>query len=188
MSASENFISRLGEVIPTESGANKGVLPGQEGVILQRGGEELRLKKVRDRLTLCLSDANALQTLAETWQPIQTQNITPQSTQSAEIIVAWQLQPAWLDDALSALRAHKAVVYASHVYQLEASPGTYAYVANELTVQFTQAVSITQIDAMARAVGLIRTHALGGGDNTYCFKVGPGGAAKPFENCESAGS
>jgi len=32
--------------------ANQGVLPGLEGTILQRGGEELVPKKVPDRLTL----------------------------------------------------------------------------------------------------------------------------------------
>ncbi|MEO1390717.1 MAG: S8 family serine peptidase [Cyanobacteria bacterium J06634_6] len=181
MSASENFTSHSAQVNPVEATANQGVLPGLEGVILQRGGEELLLKKVRDRLTLCLTDADVLQTLAETWQPTQTQNITPQSTQSEDIIVAWQLQPAQLDEALSSLRDHEAIVYASHVYQLEASPGTYAYVANELTVQFAQTVSITQIDAMAHAVGLIRIHALGGEDNTYCFKVGPAARQNPLK-------
>ncbi|MEL7071058.1 MAG: S8 family serine peptidase [Cyanobacteria bacterium J06581_3] len=181
MSASENFTSHSAQVNPVEATANQGVLPGLEGVILQRGGEELLLKKVRDRLTLCLTDADVLQTLAETWQPTQTQNITPQSTQSEDIIVAWQLQPAQLDEALRSLRDHEAIVYASHVYQLEASPGTYAYVANELTVQFAQTVSITQIDAMAHAVGLIRIHALGGEDNTYCFKVGPAARQNPLK-------
>ncbi|MEL6490527.1 MAG: S8 family serine peptidase [Cyanobacteria bacterium J06621_3] len=181
MSASENFTSHSAQVNPVEATANQGVLPGLEGVILQRGGEELLLKKVRDRLTLCLTDADVLQTLAETWQPTQTQNITPQSTQSEDIIVAWQLQPAQLDEVLSSLRDHEAIVYASHVYQLEASPGTYAYVANELTVQFAQTVSITQIDAMAHAVGLIRIHALGGEDNTYCFKVGPAARQNPLK-------
>ena len=126
-------------VDPTQ--ANKGVLPGLEGIILQRGGEELKLKKVTDRLTVCLQFAAALPDLVEQWQP-QSRNITPQVTQAQDIIVEWQLPAPVLDEALSALRAEEAVAYASHVYSLEASPGTYVYIANQLTVQFAGEIAI----------------------------------------------
>ena len=165
-------------VDPTQ--ANKGVLPGLEGIILQRGGEELKLKKVTDRLTVCLQFADALPDLVEQWQP-QSRNITPQVTQAQDIIVEWQLPAPVLDEALSALRAEEAVVYASHVYSLEASPGTYVYIANQLTVQFADAISIKQIDAIAYTAGLIRTQALGDSTNTYCFKLGPAARQNPLK-------
>ena len=93
---------------------------------MQRGGEELVLKKVSDRLTICLSSNDALPPLIERWQPQQVRDITPhQVTQAQDIIVEWQLPPSQLEDALSALRGDSVVVYASHVYKLEASPRTY---------------------------------------------------------------
>ncbi|MEO1791846.1 MAG: S8 family serine peptidase [Cyanobacteria bacterium J06629_19] len=165
-------------VDPTQ--ANKGVLPGLEGIILQRGGEELKLKKVTDRLTVCLQFADALPDLVEQWQP-QSRNITPQVTQAQDIIVEWQLPAPVLDEALSALRAEEAVVYASHVYSLEASPGTYVYIANQLTVQFADAIAIKQIDSIAYTAGLIRTQALGDSSNTYCFKLGPAARQNPLK-------
>jgi len=169
---------------PNTGQPNKGVLPGLEGVILQRGGEELRLEKVKDRLTICLKSVDALPALADQWQPQQTQTITPQQSYTYKAIVEWQIQAARLDDALAALRSAEGVVYASHVYQLEASPGTYVYLANELTVQFVQGVAIAQIESIAATVGIIRTHALdplNQNSNTYCFKVGPAARQNPLK-------
>ncbi|MGD1895720.1 MAG: S8 family serine peptidase [Phormidesmis sp.] len=183
---SEHSSSRQGQPEPIESNGNKGVLPGLEGVILQRGGEELKLKKIRDRLTLCLRTAKVLSRLVEQWTPQRSRNITPQGVQSPEdqaqeIVVEWQIQASRLDDVLAQLRTSEAVIYASHVYQLEASPGTYAYVANQLTVQFVPSLTVTKVDAIAHALGLIRTHALGDDSNTYCFKVGPTARQNPLK-------
>ncbi len=159
----------------------KGVLPGLEGTILQRGGEELKLTKVSDRLTLCLYEADALTGLSERWQPQQVRNITPQITQAQDVIVEWQLLAAQLDEALLALRSEASVVYASHVYKLDVSPGTYAYLANQLTVQFIEGVAIAQIESIAHTFGIIRTQALGDSTNTYCFKVGPAARQNPLK-------
>ena len=162
--------------------SNKGVLPGLEGTILQRGGEELVLKKVSARLTICLSSNDALHPLVERWHPQQVRDITPhQVTQAQDIIVEWQLPPSQLEDALSALRGDSVVVYASHVYKLEASPGTYVYLANQLTIQFIDALAIAQIESIAQSLGLIRTQALGDDSNTYCFKVGPTARQNPLK-------
>jgi len=166
-------------VDPTQAG--KGVLPGLEGTVLQRGGEELLLNKVTDRLTICLRDADAAAALAEQWQPQQARDITPQATQVQDVIIEWQLPSNRLDEVLSALRTDESVVYASHVYQPEASPGTYAYVANQLTVQFADGVAIAQIESIACTFGIIRTQALGDSSNTYCFKVGPTARQNPLK-------
>jgi subtilisin family serine protease len=161
--------------------AGKGVLPGQEGVILQRGGEELRLRKVSDRLTLCLSDIAALQPLNHQWQPQRVTNITPAASSQSPVIVEWQIGAERLEAALAQLRENPAMLYASHVYALEASPGTYVYLANQLTVQFTPQLTITQIESTAKSLGLIRSHALTGSTNTYCFLVGPAARQNPLK-------
>ncbi|MEL6552703.1 MAG: S8 family serine peptidase [Cyanobacteria bacterium J06621_11] len=186
MSASENLSSNLSRTDPVDpSQSNKGVLPGLEGIVLQRGGEELKLKKVSDRLTLCLqntqSNAGLLTELMQPWQPKETRNITPQATAVQELIVEWQVEASQLDDILTQLRSADGVIYASHVYQLEASPGTYVYIANQLTVQFRDDVAITQVESIAYALGLIRLQALGDGSNTFCFKVGPAARQNPLK-------
>ncbi|MGC1308783.1 MAG: S8 family serine peptidase [Phormidesmis sp.] len=160
---------------------DKGVLPGQEGTILQRGGEELRLRKVRNRLTLCLSDLNALAPLSDYWQPQQARNITPQAIDQSPVIIEWQLSAQRLEDALAQLRDFPAVLYASHVYELDLSPGTYVYLGNQLTVQFADGVAIAQIEDIANAIGISRTHALTDSGNTHCFIVGPTARQNPLK-------
>lgn len=168
--------------VPEGQGSgSKGVLPGQEGVILQRGGEELRLHKVNNRLTLCLNELSDLPPLVEQWQPQQVENITTHAIAQSPVIVAWQLSPEQMEATLEQLRASPTVLYASHVYELEASPGTYVYLANQLTVQFTNALSVTQIEAIAHSFGIIRSHVLTGSDNTYCFVVGPAARENPLK-------
>ncbi|NJM96373.1 MAG: S8 family serine peptidase [Phormidesmis sp. RL_2_1] len=166
-------------------GGNKGVLPGQEGEILQRGGEELRLRQVKNRLTIGLSDLAELASLTAQWQPQKVRNITPQAIGASLFIVEWQLSEAELESALSDLRAMPMVVYASHVYELEVSPGTYVYLANQLTVQFADGLQITQVEAIAHSVGIIRSHALPdvglNSGPTYCFIVGPSARQNPLK-------
>ena len=166
--------------VPNGIGSGKGVLPGQEGEILQRGGEELRLHKVGDRLTLCLNDLADLSPLVDRWQPQQVENITPHVDQRP-VIIAWQLSADQLEVTLDQLRAVPTVLYASHVYELAASPGTYVYLANQLTVQFTEALSVMEIEAIAHTVGILRSHALADSGNTHCFVVGPAARQNPLK-------
>lgn len=158
-----------------------GVLPGLEGLILQRGGEELRVSKAADWLSLCLSQLEALQPLVERWQPQRVENITPQAVDAEGIIVAWQLPRTQLEPALAELRSVPEVLYASHVYQLDLSPGSNVYLANQLTVQFVAGISLPEIDAIARPYGILRSHALGDSGNTHCFIVGPGARQNPLK-------
>ena len=173
----------------TQSGASsgnkdtssQGVLPEQEGVILQRGGEELRLSKVKNRLTLCLTDTSVLQPLIAKWQPQQVRNITPQAVNQSPVIVEWLLPAQQLEEALAQLRTNAAILYASHVYSMDVSPGTYVYLANELTVQFAEGLPIVTIEKIAQSLGLRRTHALADSGNTYCFVVGPTARQNPLK-------
>ena len=168
---------------------DKGVLPSKEGEILQRGGEELRLYKIKDRLTFCLQAddlstpsqlAQALQTLSARWQPRKARSIAPQAAQTSTII-EWQLPARQIDDALESLRSSPEVLYASHVYEMEASPGSYLYLANQLTVQFTEGLSVVQVEAISRPLGIIRSHSLADGGNTHCFLVGPTARKNPLK-------
>ena len=167
------------------SQGEKGVLPSKEGEILQRGGEELQLYKVRDRLTFCwqasASANEVLQTLANKWQPKQARNITPQAVEGSSTIVEWQLSARRIDSALEQLRSVPEILYASHAYEMELSPGTYLYLANQLTVQFTEGLSVAQIEAISQPLGVIRSHSLFGSGNTHCFFVGPNARKNPLK-------
>ncbi|MGB7085223.1 MAG: S8 family serine peptidase, partial [Phormidesmis sp.] len=172
-------MSALDENGSHKSRNDKGVLRGQAGVILQRGGEELRLRKVKNRLTLCVMDIDALQPITDQWQPQQVKNITPYAADESPVILEWQLLAHQLEAALHYLRRAAGVLYASHVYELDVSPGTYVYLANQLTVQFDQARSPAQIDAIAHSLGILRSHSLT--ENTYCFVVGPAARQNPLK-------
>ncbi len=183
MTPSDASLSERSPHVPGSS--HQGVLPEQEGLILQRGGEELHLRKVSNWLSLCLSDLDAMAPLVQQWQPQQVTNVTPQAIRPSPVIVAWQLSEQQLEEAIEALREAPAVLYASHVYSLEVSPGSYLYLANQLTVQFTERLSIVAIEKIAQSVGLIRSHALAdshnNGGNTYCFVVGPNARQNPLK-------
>ncbi|MEM8502915.1 MAG: S8 family serine peptidase [Cyanobacteria bacterium P01_D01_bin.1] len=177
-----------------------GVLPGQEGVILQRGGEELLVRKVIDRLTFCWSfemvngtaDTGAISELSARWRPQRVTNITPDAELRAssrqansdgqvEWLLEWQLEADQLEDALADLRALDAIVYASHVYEPIVSPKSYVYLGNQLTVQFMAGVPIEQIETMAQSVGIIRLQSIPGEGNTHSFRVGPKARQNPLK-------
>ncbi|PZO16753.1 MAG: peptidase S8 [Leptolyngbya foveolarum] len=168
-----------------ESEGAKGVLPSKEGEILQRGGEELQLYKIRDRLSFCLqsvdSASDAISRLTARWQPRQTKDITPQAIGQNSALFEWQLPAQQVDAALESLRDSPEVLYASHVYEMALSPGTYLYLANQLTVQFTEGLSVMQVEALAQPLGLVRSHSLSGDRNTHCFFVGPNARKNPLK-------
>ena len=168
------FIDAVGD-------GHRGVLDDFEGRILQRNGEELRVYKVRNRLTLCTRDLAALQTLTQQWNPQQIRNVTPQAIHQSPVIVEWKLPGHQLDSALEQLRQEPSITYASHVYQLALSPGTYLYLANQITVQFRHQTSTDTIDSTVRAVGLIPTRALIEDEDTYSFTLGPSARKNPIK-------
>ena len=177
-----------------DESAGKGVLPSKEGEILQRGGEELRIYKISDRLTFCLqptssSDelmSNKLREWIDRWRPKQARSISPQAGRDTKLtkwLIEWQLPARRVDEALESLRNSPDVLYASHVYEMEASPGSYLYLANQVTAQFAAGLSVVQIEAISQPLGLIRSHSLSGKDagNTHCFLVGPAARKNPLK-------
>ncbi|NEP18201.1 MAG: peptidase S8, partial [Leptolyngbya sp. SIO4C1] len=132
---------------------DRGVLPGQEGIILQRGGEELQLQKVSDRLTTRLSDPDRLETLRTQLRP---RSVRPVARGQ---LIEWQIAPTQLEAALQQARQSETVAFASHVYHLIASPQTFVYLLDQLTVQFAPETKIVEVDAIAAGLGLLRDKA-----------------------------
>ncbi len=210
MGPSESFLVDQLVSSPVEESSvsgGAGVLPGQEGVILQRGGEELLVRKLKNRLTFCwtfemvdgAADTGAISELSARWQPQQVRNITPNAMQPSESartaaaqsgndrngqmewLLEWQVEAAQLEAAMSDLRALDEIVYVSHVYEPVVSPESYAYLGNQLTVQFIDPLSFDQIDRIALSVGIIRLQSIAGSGNTHSFKVGPMARQNPLK-------
>lgn len=153
----------------------KGVVPGQEGLILQRGGEELRLEKVGDRFTTRLVAADRLAALQAAWQP---RAVTPVAQGQ---LVEWQVAPARLEAMLAAARRSGDVRFASHVYHLQQSPQTRFYLLDQVTVQFVPELGIAAADAIATSLGLVREKALAAVANAYVFRVTQAATENPIK-------
>lgn len=157
----------------------QGVSPEQAGVILQRGGEELRLYKVRDWLTLrfeTLTDQAAqLEQLQKQWQPLAVKSVARGQ------LVALQVRQQQLESYLQMARQMDTVRFASHVYELAASPKTHLYLLEQLTVQFMAEFPLRAIDELTTELGLIREKGLDGTERTYVFRVGKTAVENPIK-------
>ena len=154
---------------------SKGVRPGQEGEILQRGGQELRLEKVYDRFTTRLSQPDALAQLQAQWQ---LQSVRPVARGQ---LVEWQVAATQLEARLAAARDSDQVQFASHVYTLQASPQTRFYLLDQVTVQFEPGTNAAVADELTAPLGLVRDRAITGIDSTYIFRVSRAAQENPIK-------
>ncbi|MBX2862780.1 MAG: S8 family serine peptidase [Leptolyngbyaceae cyanobacterium MAG.088] len=165
------------EMIAAES--LQGVSPEQAGVILQRGGEELRLYKVPDWLTLqfesLTEQAFLLDQLKQQWHPLAVRAVAQGQ------LVALKVRRHQLEQYLQLARQMDSVRFASHVYELSASPGTHLYLLNQLTVQFSTGLALRDIDELTTELGLIREKGLDGSKRTYVFRVGKTAVENPIK-------
>jgi hypothetical protein len=129
---------------PTAPTAN-GPLDG--GLTLQRGGEELLLEKVGDRFTTRLQDAAGMAALTAQLHPHSTRPVAQGQ------LVEWVVDETVLESALATARSQPAVSFASHVYRAVASPQTWIYLLNDLTVQFDSAVTPAARRAITQPLG-----------------------------------
>ncbi len=150
-----------------------GVAPAQEGLVLQRGGEELMLEKVPDRFTV-QGTPDIVTRLMQSTTIQATQGVVP--AQLAEFTT----NPAALEQIMAQVRALPGVSFVSHVYQLQNAPGSLVYVTNELTVQFTPE-GAQHTEAIANALGLSLREPLVGIPNTFIFEVLPLATANPLK-------
>lgn len=157
----------------------QGVSPEQSGLILQRGGEELWLYKVPDWLTLRVEDLTAqtslLEQLKDQWHPLAVKSVARGQ------LVALKVRRQQLETCLHTARQLASVRFASHVYELAASPKTHLYLLEQLTVQFTPDVPLRTIDERTRELGLIREKSLAGAERTYVFRVDKTAAENPIK-------
>ncbi|NES96889.1 MAG: S8 family serine peptidase [Desertifilum sp. SIO1I2] len=156
---------------PTRNPEGASVPEENIGLVLQRGGDELILEKVRDRFTV-VPQPNAAPSWTSQIPAIRQQNLPhiPSATRAGslqEFIVA----PEQLEDSMQAARQADAVAFASHVYHLQDDPGALVYLTDQLTIQFASDVELTVWTELANAAGLQLVKPIEGLPNAFVFQV-----------------
>jgi subtilisin family serine protease/subtilisin-like proprotein convertase family protein len=163
-----------------------GVPRGREGLILQRGGEELVLRKSSDRFTVAplpVSDSAAtnyrqtagLDELLRSLPVIERLPIPGKAFQEL------QVAPGALEAAMAQARLSPAIRYVSHVYNLHNDPRARVYLTDEITVQFERPLTPALVQATTAPLGLIYHSPVDGLDNTYVFNVGKQAQENPVK-------
>ena len=172
-----DVVHQIPEMITGES--LQGVSPEQAGIILQRGGEELKLYKVRNWLTIrfetLTEQTTLLEQLKKQWHPLAVKSVARGQ------LVALKVSRQKLESYLQMARQMDSVRFASHVYELAASPNTHLYLLEQLTVQFTAGLPLRTIDELTNELGLIREKGLDGNERTYVFRVGKTAVENPIK-------
>ncbi|MGF1515438.1 MAG: S8 family serine peptidase [Elainellaceae cyanobacterium] len=151
-----------------------------EGLTLQRGGEQIALRKVGDRFTVGFADPES----AGQSRPV-AQAAGGEVVQIMPLVSLTEVQVSeddQLDPAMDRVRAREEVAFASHVYQVEDSP-EQLYLTDQLTVQFKPDVGLAEVEAIAAAAGLARLEAIDGVPNAYVFQVTVDAVANPLKLC-----
>jgi subtilisin family serine protease len=154
---------------------NDSIAAENRGRILQRGGQELLLEKMDDRFVVNAKSKDLVQTLADKIPAEINPAVRPPKL--TEFVVA----PNQRDQVLQQVRDAAEVNYASHVYQVQNSPGTRVYLSNQITLQFAPQVKEAEIAAIAREFGLTQVKPIAGVANAFVFEVTTSATENPVK-------
>lgn len=159
---------------PAEQG-NASIPDENRGRILQRGGEELIVEKLDDRIAVnATSKQNAWDLVNKAPVQINPGAAPPQLT---EFIV----DPNQKDQVLNQVRSDDTVNYASHVYQVKDNPGSKLYVTNQITIQFDPTVKPEVIGAIAQEFALEQVKQIPEIPNTFVFQLTANSTENPLK-------
>jgi subtilisin family serine protease/subtilisin-like proprotein convertase family protein len=154
-----------------------GLMPASSvGQVLQRGGEELVLEKVEDRVVL---QPQSEQGVSEILRRVPQLQLSPRMAPLR--MVELQVPAAARDQAMQQLRSQPGITYTSHLYRLKNNPGTLVYLTNQMTVQFIDALAATAIEALTQPLGLRQLKPVQGLPNTYVFEVTSAAQENPLK-------
>ncbi|MEA5616535.1 S8 family serine peptidase, partial [Cronbergia sp. UHCC 0137] len=143
-----------------------------QGLILQRGGEELMLEKAVDRFTMRLDGfGSANEVSGAVWR---------RSIPQAQLEL-FTVESGDLEGVMLKARADKNVVFVSHVYKLRDHPGTFVYLSDQITIQFATWVDESKIRSMALSFSLIEDQPVLGLPNTFVFLVSKQATENPIK-------
>ena len=156
---------------PAMTGPREGCM----GVIIQRGGDELRVEKVPTRLTTRLHQPGGLAAVQAALSPERMRAV------AAGQLVEWQVAAADLESALDQARQHPDVAFASHVYRLVDSPQTWVYLTDELTVQVASSVDQATLMGWLSDLGLVIDKPLVGISQAFVVRVTAAATENPIK-------
>jgi len=153
-------------------------IPRDPAPVLLRGGTALRLTKCRDRFSLSLIAGQSLdQSLGQSLSQVLANLVGLSSEtgiQTGQILpnlVEVQGQPDSLETLMQAARQSPQVAFASHVYQMQQSPGTLLYLTDQVTLQFAPTATTERIQALSAQAGLRILKLIAGLPRTFVFQV-----------------
>ncbi|GCL39461.1 peptidase S8 and S53, subtilisin, kexin, sedolisin [Sphaerospermopsis reniformis] len=152
-----------------------GVPTSSQGVVLQRGGEELILEKVWERFTIRPTAKLSPEQLSQVSWGIWRRTI-PRAK-----LEVFTVEPSQLDAAMSQARADEKVAFASHVYKFKDNPGTYVYLSDQITIQFATWVDSAKINTIAATYSLMENQSVPGLPNTFIFLVSKQATKNPIK-------
>lgn len=144
-------------------------------LILQRGGEEMLLLPVSDRLTTRLRQPDSLAAVRSLIEPVAVRPVARGQ------LVEWQVSEDQLEEVLARVRQSAWVQFASRVYQLVASPRTWVYLTDQITVQFAPTVLPESRQSVTERYGLAELQPLTGIPNTFVYQVTAQATANPVK-------
>ncbi|MBD2386118.1 S8 family serine peptidase [Cylindrospermum sp. FACHB-282] len=155
----------MSDPINSSDFSTTGVPASSQGLVLQRGGEELILEKALYRFTIRLvSDLGRSQLSQLTWG-VWRRTIPPAQLE------LFTVEPGQLEAAMSQARADQNVAFASHVYKIKDNPGSFVYLSDQITIQFASWVDSAKINAIATTFRLVQDKPVLGLPNTFVFLV-----------------
>ena len=150
-----------------------GIPKPSQGMILQRGGEELALEKTSDRFTIGL-------TSPQNNFPSAIPNLTHQAIPRTNLEEV-QVAADELETAMATAREDENVAFASHVYQLRDHPETLVYLSDEITIQFIPKAEEEVRKTVAVEYSLVLVKPVKGIANTFVYRLTPDSPANPIK-------
>ncbi|MTJ09960.1 S8 family serine peptidase [Anabaena sp. UHCC 0204] len=146
-----------------------------QGLILQRGGEELMLEKALYRFTIRLNKSFSRDQLSKMPWGVWRRSI-PQAK-----LELYTVDPDQLEARMSQLRTDPNVDFVSHVYKLDNNPGTFVYLSDQITIQFATWVDNNKINTIANTFNLVQEQPVLGIPNTFVFLVSKQATQNPIK-------
>jgi subtilisin family serine protease len=152
-----------------------GVAPSSQGVVLQRGGEELILEKAAERFTVRFITELSRDQLSQLSWGVWRRTI-PRAN-----LELFTIEPSQLETVMTQVRTDDRVAFASHVYKLKDNPGTYIYLSDQITIQFATWVDAVKINIIAAKFSLIKNQPVLGLPNTFIFFISKQATENPIK-------
>ncbi|WP_017662012.1 S8 family serine peptidase [Baaleninema simplex] len=151
------------------------------GTTLQRGGETLSLNKAIDRFTVRPQSPAVSESLLSQVRASFCGRVPIGSREEAILLEFRVEDPAQLDAAMDRTRELEDVAFVSHVYEIQSNPGSFVYLADDITVMFDESVTDGDRSAIAAEFGLEELRPLEGLPGAFVFRVTKDATANPIK-------